>query len=322
MPFVQRVVQPVNLAQVCGSSASGNKTNKFLCIPGKCKNNNCINNKPTPSPTAQLSTSSSQQQLLREASLTVKTQTETETVLSSRLLQQNSGLKSPSSTSTSASSTTTITTAIIHNSNGKDNNSKDTTDNANSGISLPHPNGFTTSFSYNTDEHDDDNGIITPVSPAPSMPMKKLKQHVEFLSTVPSPTRSHPSRPSAATGTGTLRSSSSSSAHRQRLLSPQTPQTPTSAKIVAGYEFDSISNITLSNALRQLASLVLIASDIFDDLQKELQAVGDRARVVQKKIVAVESRVSAYDPKMVTVRKYFSDLRKINKKLRIHKKND
>lgn len=95
----------------------------------------------------------------------------------------------------------------------------------------------------------------------------------------------------------------SSSSH-QRLRSPQTPQTPTSAKIVAGYEFDSISNITLSNALRQLASLVLIASDIFDDLQKELQTVGDRARVVQKKIVAVERRVSAYDPKMVTVRKY------------------
>uniref|UniRef100_A0A1I8MI18 Uncharacterized protein n=1 Tax=Musca domestica TaxID=7370 RepID=A0A1I8MI18_MUSDO len=85
---------------------------------------------------------------------------------------------------------------------------------------------------------------------------------------------------------------------QQRL---RTPQSPTATKIVAGYEFDSISNITLSNALRQLASLVLIASDIFDDLQKELQSVGDRARVVQKKIIAVERRVSAYDPKMVTV---------------------
>lgn len=144
---------------------------------------------------------------------------------------------------------------------------------------------------------------MPPLSPAPSMPMKKLKQHVDFLSTVPSPTRAHASRPSTVGTTGSHNTMRSSSSH-QRLRSPaQTPQSPTAAKIVAGYEFDSISNITLSNALRQLASLVLIASDIFDDLQQELQAVGDRARVVQKKIIAVERRVSAYDPKMVTVRK-------------------
>ncbi|XP_065371772.1 serine-rich adhesin for platelets [Calliphora vicina] len=297
MPFVQRVVQPVNLAQVCVSATGGNRTTKFLCIPGKCKNNNCINNK-------QLPPSASNPQL-REESLNggeqKHKQAQEDILLSSRTLnnnnnssnvKDNSGLKSPSSTSTSSSSTTTITTAIIHNSNGLDLSSTDNTDH--SVTIVPHSNGFASSFSYNTDHEDD--GVITPVSPAPAMPMKKLKQHVEFLSTVPSPTRSHTSRPSTASGTAAIRSSS-----HQRLRSPQTPQTPTSAKIVAGYEFDSISNITLSNALRQLASLVLIASDIFDDLQRELQTVGDRARVVQKKIVAVERRVSAYDPKTVTV---------------------
>ncbi|KAI8130676.1 Nance-Horan syndrome protein [Lucilia cuprina] len=307
MPFVQRVVQPVNLAQVCGSATGGgNRTTKFLCIPGKCKNSNCINNK-------QLTASSSNPQL-REASLNGREQKSKQTqessvkaddfLANSRTINNNnnvkdsSSLKSPSSTSsTSSSSTTTITTAIIHNTNGLDLNST-TTDNTDHSVTIaPHSNGFAASFSYSTD-HEDDGGVITPVSPAPTMPMKKLKQHVEFLSTVPSPTRTHPSRPlTAGGGTAAIRSSSS----HQRLRSPQTPQTPTSAKIVAGYEFDSISNITLSNALRQLASLVLIASDIFDDLQRELQTVGDRARVVQKKIVAVERRVSAYDPKTVTV---------------------
>ncbi|KAI8045306.1 hypothetical protein M5D96_001486 [Drosophila gunungcola] len=131
-----------------------------------------------------------------------------------------------------------------------------------------------------------------PVPPAPA-PMKKLKQHVEFLSTSPTrhqsqslPNSRHPSQQRPTLG---------------RIASA--PQSPTagSSKVVSGHEFDSISNITLSNALRQLASLVLIASDIFDDLQRDLQAVGERAGRVQRKIAAVERRVCAYDPKTVTV---------------------
>ncbi|XP_043651970.1 serine-rich adhesin for platelets isoform X1 [Drosophila teissieri] len=131
-----------------------------------------------------------------------------------------------------------------------------------------------------------------PVPPAPA-PMKKLKHHVEFLSTSPTrhqsqslPNSRHPSQQRPALG---------------RISSA--PQSPTagSSKVVSGHEFDSISNITLSNALRQLASLVLIASDIFDDLQRDLQAVGERAGRVQRKIAAVERRVCAYDPKTVTV---------------------
>ncbi|KAH8344208.1 hypothetical protein KR084_008137 [Drosophila pseudotakahashii] len=131
-----------------------------------------------------------------------------------------------------------------------------------------------------------------PVPPAPA-PMKKLKQHVEFLSTSPTrhqsqslPNSRHPSQQRPTLG---------------RIASA--PQSPTagSSKVISGHEFDSISNITLSNALRQLASLVLIASDIFDDLQRDLQAVGERAGRVQRKIAAVERRVCAYDPKTVTV---------------------
>ncbi|XP_070142281.1 pneumococcal serine-rich repeat protein isoform X3 [Drosophila kikkawai] len=131
-----------------------------------------------------------------------------------------------------------------------------------------------------------------PLPPAPA-PMKKLKQHVEFLST--SPTR-HQSQ--------SLPNSRHPSQQRPALARiASAPQSPTagSSKVVSGHEFDSISNITLSNALRQLASLVLIASDIFDDLQRDLQAVGERAGRVQRKIAAVERRVCAYDPKTVTV---------------------
>ncbi|EDV30317.2 uncharacterized protein Dana_GF23228, isoform B [Drosophila ananassae] len=145
--------------------------------------------------------------------------------------------------------------------------------------------------------HNHHNGMDDAEEPQPpaAAPMKKLKQHVEFLSTSPTrvqsqslPNSRHPSqqRPALA-----------------RIASA--PQSPTaggaSSKVISGHEFDSISNITLSNALRQLASLVLIASDIFDDLQRDLQAVGERAGRVQRKIAAVERRVCAFDPKTVTV---------------------
>uniref|UniRef100_A0A1I8NKS9 Uncharacterized protein n=1 Tax=Musca domestica TaxID=7370 RepID=A0A1I8NKS9_MUSDO len=337
MPFVQRVVQPVNLAQVCSTSGSGNqKTNKFLCIPGKCQNNNCINNKL--SPQHQQQQLQQQQQQRGEISLNGREPAQSKIAAESEFLSSSSsssppppslslnpsdvllsrttsllnsnakdGLISPSLTSsTTASSTTTVTTAIIHNNGGvstiNDLAGKDTTDHV----------GYTNSFSYNTDHEDDVcSSVLPPVSPAPTMPMKKLKQHVEFLSNIPtSPTRQQSARSGASMVGGTSMAGSSgaiiraSTSQQQQLQQQQrlrTPQSPTATKIVAGYEFDSISNITLSNALRQLASLVLIASDIFDDLQKELQSVGDRARVVQKKIIAVERRVSAYDPKMVTV---------------------
>ncbi|XP_013111534.2 serine-rich adhesin for platelets [Stomoxys calcitrans] len=316
MPFVQRVIQPVNLAQICSTAGSGNqKTSKFLCIPGKCQNSNCINNKITPqqqtltardAPTplhkteSQLlpsSSSSSSPPPLNNGDLLLSRATS--------LLNSNAkdGLISPSLTSsTTASSTTTVTTAIIHNNGsgigvGPHNIMNDLGKDSTAITVVNNPNGgFANSFSYTTDHEDD--CAMPPVSPAPTMPMKKLRQHVEFLSNIPSPTRTHPSRSTNSTSGSAAIRTSSSQRQQQRLRSPQSP---TAAKIVAGYEFDSISNITLSNALRQLASLVLIASDIFDDLQRELQTVGDRARVVQKKIVAVERRVSAYDPKMVTV---------------------
>lgn len=150
--------------------------------------------------------------------------------------------------------------------------------------------------------HDDE-----PRPPA-ALPMKKLKQHVEFLpSTSPTTPTPQATSPTRARASQSLPNSRRPSQQRAPLpaRNASAPQSPTAGtRVISGYEFDSISNITLSNALRQLASLVLIASDIFDDLQRDLQSVGERAGRVQRKILAVERRVCAYDPKLVTVRKY------------------
>ncbi|GLG94813.1 Uncharacterized protein GBIM_01927 [Gryllus bimaculatus] len=75
-------------------------------------------------------------------------------------------------------------------------------------------------------------------------------------------------------------------------------------KLLTDYELETVANTTLSNALRQLASLVLIANDIFDSLTKELEDVRDRSSKLRKRIEAVEGKVSEYDPKTVTVREY------------------
>ncbi|XP_034484551.1 uncharacterized protein LOC117789614 isoform X2 [Drosophila innubila] len=226
MPFIQRVVQPIHVAQATAASL-GQAGTRFQCQPGKCSNNNCIN-KQTPD----------------EAAAT-----------------------SPS-----------LTRALVHHC------------------------------------EQDQQQLVKDHAPRPpaSLPMKKLKQHVEFMPST-SPTRTTPTSPTRLSASQSLPNSRHPSQQRVALptrnaSAPQSPSHPNpnssssvAPRVISGYEFDSISNITLSNALRQLASLVLIASDIFDDLQRDLQGVGERAGRVQRKILAVERRVCAYDPKMVTV---------------------
>lgn len=74
--------------------------------------------------------------------------------------------------------------------------------------------------------------------------------------------------------------------------------------IVNDCELEAVTNNTLSNALRQLASLVLVANDIFVDLTKELENVQERSRTLKTRLQSIEDRVSHFDPKKVTVRKY------------------
>jgi hypothetical protein len=73
--------------------------------------------------------------------------------------------------------------------------------------------------------------------------------------------------------------------------------------LVVDEELEAVTNNTLSNALRQLASLVLVADDIFAELGGQLKEINKRSEGLKAKIEAVEGKVSAYDPKKVTVRK-------------------
>lgn len=69
-------------------------------------------------------------------------------------------------------------------------------------------------------------------------------------------------------------------------------------------ELQAVTNNTLCNALRQLASLVLAADDIFQELGGQLQSISKRSEAIKLKINVLEERVDKYDPKEVTVRKY------------------
>lgn len=73
--------------------------------------------------------------------------------------------------------------------------------------------------------------------------------------------------------------------------------------IVTDSELEAVTNSTLSNALRQLASVVLAANDIFVELTQELENVAERSKLLKTKIENIEQRVVKFDPKKVTVRK-------------------
>ncbi|CAG9559730.1 unnamed protein product [Danaus chrysippus] len=77
---------------------------------------------------------------------------------------------------------------------------------------------------------------------------------------------------------------------------------------VTDEELQAVTNCTLSNALRQLASLVLLAEDIFSELTSQLEEITERSKVAKTKIERVQEVVEKYDPKKVTVRSLFGNL--------------
>lgn len=77
---------------------------------------------------------------------------------------------------------------------------------------------------------------------------------------------------------------------------------------VSDEELQAVTNCTLSNALRQLASLVLLAEDIFSELTGQLHGITERSKVAHAKIEKISEIVEKYDPKKVPVRKYYTKL--------------
>lgn len=60
-------------------------------------------------------------------------------------------------------------------------------------------------------------------------------------------------------------------------------------------DFTSIANCTLSNVLRQLASVVLIADGIMTDLNGELQIIRSRTEKIRGRINGVEKSLENID---------------------------
>ncbi|XP_039749450.1 uncharacterized protein LOC120626161 isoform X2 [Pararge aegeria] len=70
---------------------------------------------------------------------------------------------------------------------------------------------------------------------------------------------------------------------------------------VTDEELQAVTNCTLSNALRQLASLVLLAEDIFSELTSQLEGITERSKCARTKIEFIHELVEKYDPKIVPV---------------------
>ena len=69
-------------------------------------------------------------------------------------------------------------------------------------------------------------------------------------------------------------------------------------------EREAIINSTLSGVLRQLASLVLHAEDVFHDLHKDFETVYNRAGALHTRVKEVQEKANRLNAKAVIVRKY------------------
>ena len=69
------------------------------------------------------------------------------------------------------------------------------------------------------------------------------------------------------------------------------------------YEYMAVNHETLVNVLRQLASLVTHAGDIFQDVSILTEQVSKRVRSVKLRLDELEAKGELFDPKLVPVRK-------------------
>ncbi|KAJ1521183.1 hypothetical protein ONE63_002873 [Megalurothrips usitatus] len=74
-------------------------------------------------------------------------------------------------------------------------------------------------------------------------------------------------------------------------------------------ELEAVFNNTLCNAIRQLASLVAAADDVFGGLNVELRSITDRAAALNDRLLRVRDVVEAHDPRVVPVREYLPSVK-------------
>ncbi|XP_068971972.1 serine-rich adhesin for platelets isoform X3 [Bombus flavifrons] len=79
------------------------------------------------------------------------------------------------------------------------------------------------------------------------------------------------------------------------------PAGSTSQGWPVGAELEAVANGALTTSLKQLASLLTTAEDIFAELTAELTAVADRSSKLRQKLDKVEERLAIVDPKKVPV---------------------
>ena len=70
-----------------------------------------------------------------------------------------------------------------------------------------------------------------------------------------------------------------------------------------GAELEAVANGALTASLRQLASLLVAAEDVFAELTAELAGIAERSGRLRMRIDRVEEAIGKVDPKKIPVRK-------------------
>ena len=82
------------------------------------------------------------------------------------------------------------------------------------------------------------------------------------------------------------------------------PQGIASQDWPVGAELEAVANGALTASLKQLASLLTAAEDIFADLTAELTTVAEKSGNLRQRLDKVEEHLSTTDPKKIPVREY------------------
>lgn len=82
------------------------------------------------------------------------------------------------------------------------------------------------------------------------------------------------------------------------------PQGSAAQGLPVGAELDAVANGALTTSLKQLASLIANAEEIFAELTAEVTSLADRSGLLRHRIDRVQNKLATIDPKKIPVRKY------------------